>query len=83
MVTLLMAVSYTHLDVYKRQALLVPQVAQQARHALFEAGEQIGEAGRVLGEVALCVLIYEKPGQRRHGLVVEVEEEDRVSLYTQ
>ena len=55
-------------------ALLIPQVAKQARHALFEAGEQIGEAGRVLGEIALCVLIYEKPGQRRHGLVIEVEE---------
>ena len=53
--------------------LLVPQVAQKARHALFQAGEQVGKAGRILGQKALCVFVHQKAGKVRHGVVVQRE----------
>ena len=53
--------------------LLIPQVAQKACHALFQAGEQVGKAGSVLRQIALGVLVHQQGGQRRHGLVVQLQ----------
>ena len=55
-------------------ALLVPQVAQKACHALFQPGEQIGEAGGVFGQVAAGVLVHQQPRQLGHCLVVQLDE---------
>ena len=53
--------------------LFVPQIAQKAGHAFFEAGEQVGEPGRILGQIALCIFIHQQAGKARHGFVVQFQ----------
>ena len=52
--------------------LLIPQVEQQACHALFQAGEQIGKAGGILGQIAFGVLVHQQRGKARHGFIVQL-----------
>ena len=53
--------------------LFVPQVAQQAGHALFQPGQQVGKAGGVLGQIALGVLVHQQARQRCHGFVIQFQ----------
>ena len=57
-----------------RLVLFVPQIAKQARHALFQAGEQIGEPGGVLGQIAFCVFVHQQRRKACHGVIIQLQE---------
>ena len=53
--------------------LLVPQVAQQAGHALFQPGEQVGKACGILRQVAPRVLVHQCGGKVSHGGIIQFQ----------
>ena len=51
--------------------LLVPQVAQQTGHALFQPGEQIGKACGILRQIAPRVLVHQRSSKVGHGGIIQ------------
>ena len=55
------------------QRMLVPQIAQQAGHALFQPGEQVGKACGILRQIAPRVLVHQCGGKVSHGGIVQLQ----------
>ena len=53
--------------------LLVPQIAQQTGHALFQPGEQVGKACGILRQIAPRVLVHQCGGKVGHGGIIQLQ----------